>query len=220
MTERTGPARISDAALPPEFFLRVMDDYYADPGEVRDFALAAEFAKPFTGSWAGTHSLQRHPRTAEVFHELARRTGIPGKPNWDEIERSRLFWGRPSAGVFALLLDGQRDSIHAHKRTGRWAAVCYLSAPGDCAGREGLRLFRHRPTGAFSCAGASREQLLRFRADAADPARWDLVHVIEMRFNRMVLFDGQYFHAASDGFGEDARTGRLAQLFAIDFDQS
>ncbi|MFG6202606.1 hypothetical protein [Nonomuraea sp. JJY05] len=41
-----------------------------------------------------------------------------------------------------------------------------------------------------------------------------------MRFNRMVLFDGQYFHAASDGFGTDARTGRLAQLFAIDFELS
>ena len=38
-----------------------------------------------------------------------------------------------------------------------------------------------------------------------------------MAFNRMVLFNGRYFHAASDGFGMTPSDGRLAPLFNIDF---
>jgi hypothetical protein len=200
----------------PGLFAEVLDDYYDDAAEVREFAFTCTFEPPFTGSWKGLHSLERDPRTQATFHDLGARIPARGTPNWEEIEQSYRFWGRPSAGVFALLLDGQQDTPHAHKRTGRWAGVCYLSAPELCDGREGLRFFRHRPTGATSCAGASSAQLEVYRQDALDASKWEVLGSVAMRCNRMVLFDGQYFHAASSGFGHDARTGRLTQLFAID----
>jgi len=208
-------AAVAEPAL-PGLFLRVFDDFYEDPHEVRSFALKCEFAAPFTGSWNGTHSLQCHPDTKVTFERLASYLPADGETNWDEIETSYRFWGRPSAGVFALLLAGQHDSVHAHKRTGRWAAVTYLSDPSACEGRDGLRLFRHRATGATNCIGASRAMLENFRRDGADRTAWEQVARIGMRFNRSVLFDGRYFHAASEGFGRDAATGRLTQLFAID----
>jgi hypothetical protein len=206
----------SVSEVAPDLFIEIMDEYYEDPYEVRSFALQSEFARPFTGTWSGLHSLRRHPRTAEVFQDLASFLPVDGIPNWREIEESFMFWGRPSAGVFALLLDGQYDSVHSHKRTGRWAAVCYLSSPSACAGRDGLSFFRHRLSGVTSCAGASADALETYRADAFDPSRWELLESVQMAFNRMVLFDGRFFHAASQGFGCDPQTARLTQLFAID----
>lgn len=95
--------------------------------------------------------------------------------------------------------------------------MCYLSASEDCGGRDGLRLYRHRPSGAVTGAGASPDQLAVFRRDAQDECLWEVAATVPMAFNRMVLFDGLYFHGASEGFGHDAATGRLTQLFAIDF---
>ena len=73
----------------------------------------------------------------------------PGRPNWKEIEETERFWDRPSAGIFALLLEGQTDTVHFHHRTGTWAGVIYLfpgrqDAVGTCL------LFRDPETGKLS----------------------------------------------------------------------
>lgn len=203
-------------SLLPGLFLTIVDDYYGDPEAVRQFAVESEFARPFTGAWQGLHSLRRHPDTEVVFQDIARRLPVSGTPNWDEVEESYRFWNRPSAGVFALLLDGQSDAVHSHKRTGRWAGLCYLNTPSQFSSDDGLRLYRHIATGATSCADASAADLAKFRSEGTDDSLWELVMTVPMAFNRMIIFDGQFFHAASDGFGSDAKTGRLAQLFAIE----
>jgi hypothetical protein len=59
-----------------------------------------------------------------------------------------------------------------------------------------------------------------YRADGHDRSKWNEVLVIPARKNRMVLFDGRFFHAASEGYGDGPRNGRLTQLLGIDFQES
>jgi len=192
-------------------FLEVLDNYYADPEAVRALALSCRFERPFTGQWQGLHSLERHPDTRDVFFDIARRFPVDGQANWDEIESSYKFWGRPSAGMFALLLDGQTDTVHFHQRSGAWAAVCYLTLQESC--REGIGFYAHKATGRLGALGSSPAERELFRADAPDRTKWTRVKTVDMAFNRMVLFDGRQFHAADDGFGSGPTDGRMAQLF-------
>jgi len=209
----------STRTLSSGLFLEVIDDYYhaGEAEELRAFALSCTFAPPFTGSWNGLQSIERAPQTPEVFRNLASRLPALGKDNWDQVETSYRFWGRPSAGMFALLLRGQSDTVHFHARSGTWAGVCYLAPPALCDGRDGVTFFRHKRTGAETFVDASSSQLAAFRLDAPDPTRWEVVHTVSMAFNRMVLFNGRFFHAASHGFGDGPTDGRLTQLFNIDF---
>jgi uncharacterized protein DUF6445 len=197
-------------------FLEVVDDYYPDPLAVRKFALECTFEPPFTGQWKGLHSLQRHPDTRRVFFDIAERLPVDGEANWADIEASYAFWGRPSAGMFALLLDGQTDNVHFHQRSGAWAAVCYLSLPEDC--QAGIGFYRHETTGRTSSHESTQEERELFRADAHDREKWTRITTVEMAFNRLVIFDGRYFHAADDGFGAGPSDGRLAQLFNMNLD--
>lgn len=201
----------------PGLFIQVVDEYYPDPDAVRNYAVQSVFSPPFTGAWQGLHSTRSHPSSREVFADLAARTGQPGKTNWPEIQASERFWGRPSAGVFALLLAGQSDTVHSHKRSGRWAGLCYLTTPPEDDQIHGLQFFRHRGTGRTNCNGLSPSELTGFRDDGAKHEAWERTGVVEIVYNRMIIFDGQFFHAASDGYGTNVSNGRLTQLFAIDF---
>ena len=204
----------------PDLFVEVIDQYYADGNAVREFGLGCTFTAPFTGTWRGLQSVQRYPNTESVFYDLAGRIPVKGETTWTEIETSFKFWGRPSAGMFAVLLEGQEDTVHFHHRSGTWAAVCYLCRQNEIGRAKGLGFYRHRETGAYSCHGATKELLECFRRDAAHHECWEEVGAIDLVFNRMVLFNGRFFHAASPGFGDSPATGRLTQLFNIDFKTS
>jgi hypothetical protein len=208
---------VTSGTMPSGLFLEVIDDYYRSPEEVRRFALSCTYAEPFAAGWNGLQSIERAPQTQEVFRDLARRAPATGKDNWEEIEASYRVWGRPSAGTFALLLAGQSDNVHFHVRSGAWAGVCYLSLPPACSGRHGVVFYRHKETGATSFAGAGPEQMAMFRRDGSDPEKWEPLQAVPMAFNRMVLYNGRFFHAASPGFGRAVADGHLTQVFDIDF---
>lgn len=206
-----------EGEIPLHANIQVQDEFYTDPYSVRNFALSCDFSRAESGTWNGYHSLQRHPQTKEVFFKIARMISEEKTPNWDDIETSFQFWGKPTAGMFALLLESQSDTVHFHRRSGTWAGVCYLTLPDHCNSRLGVSFYRHKATGLETCRGAAPAQILQLRQDASDRTKWEEIYSVPMLFNRMVIFDGRYFHAASDGFGHTVDDGRLTQLFNLDF---
>lgn len=197
--------------------LRVIDDFYADAVPVREFALRCQFERNLSGSGTASNSLQRHPDTKATYFRLARMISDAKHPDWDSVESSLRFWGIPSSGAYALSLEGDHDTVHFHRRTGRWAAVCYLSMPEMCTGRKGIIFYRHRKTQLESVEGADSDAISLIKRQGADPSQWDEIGFVPMKFNRVALFDGRHFHAASPGFGTSTADGRLTQLFGIDF---
>ncbi|MFG1680735.1 hypothetical protein ACGFNP_11245 [Nonomuraea sp. NPDC049269] len=197
--------------------LRVIDEFYVDAASVREFGLRCQFERHLSGSGVASNSLQRHPDAKTTYFRLAHIISSQKQPDWDSVESSFRFWGIPSSGAYALSLEGDRDTVHFHRRTGRWAGVCYLSTPEICNGRKGVIFYRHRETQLESFVGADSNTISMLRSQGADPSKWEEIGYVPMQFNRVALFDARHFHAASPGFGTSTASGRLTQLFGIDF---
>jgi hypothetical protein len=209
----TVPVTSTSAAVRAPGALVVVDDFYDDPDAIRAFAVDTPYIEAW-GSWEGVHSRARHPDT-EALRRMAALVDPEREPNWAELDASYRFWRKASCGGFAGMLTGDRGVLHAHRRSGDWAGVVYLSRPEDCAGRPGTRFFRHAELGLerVEDAAAITEREERAIADCAHPERWVEVHDVPLAYNRLVLFDSRFFHAASDGFGDDVASCRLVQVF-------
>jgi Family of unknown function (DUF6445) len=85
-------------------------------------------------------------------------------------------------------------------------ALWYLNRPEECHGGTGF--FRHRATGLDGLHDrAALEAVARKRscsvlalkrallAEANDATKWERVDEVEMRANRLVVYDGRYFHS-------------------------
>jgi hypothetical protein len=49
--------------------------------------------------------------------------------------------------------------------------------------------------------------------DGYDMTKWDLVDKIGNRYNRLIIYRGDLYHASLDYFGNNLHNGRLFQTF-------
>lgn len=187
----------------------VVDDFYPNPHEVRDRALAFDYPQQ-KGNYPGRNSRQR----LNIEGLDAAVSDIVGQPVTGDLSTSHA--------QFRLTLAEDIARYHVHIDTGvYWSGVAYLSLPEHCQG--GTELFRHISTGTER-APLNDDELGLFDAvtpqaavrqvmslDGNDSSKWELVMTIPMRFNRLALFRPWLWHAASSGFGANKYNGRLIQ---------
>lgn len=195
--------------------VRIIDGFYSDPVKIRDGALASTWVDAW-GSWNGLHSLERAPETQEQLFRIAALISS-AEPNWEELDASYRYWNKASCGGFAAMFESQTGVIHAHRRSGDWAGVVYLSLPEHSDGRDGTLFYRHRDTGLECYDNPDSADFQKALADAEQSDAWELIEAVPMRFNRLVLFDSHYFHGASAGFGSSLADCRLIQVFNFSF---
>jgi hypothetical protein len=58
-----------------------------------------------------------------------------------------------------------------------------------------------------------------FKTGFLDGTQFDVVDVVGNKYNRLVLFDAQLIHAASEYFGNSIENGRLFQMFFFDLEK-
>ena len=62
-----------------------------------------------------------------------------------------------------------------------------------------------------------RDELLsKVNLDSQDMTKWELTDRLSNKFNRLVLYRGDFFHMSLDYFGQDMNDGRLFQTFFFD----
>jgi hypothetical protein len=194
--------------------LIVVDDVYADPGQVREAALRLAYPLPEGGAnYAGCNS------SSKLLLE-----GTDRMLSWVVGEAVSGAEDR-AHGSLRLTLAGDRGRYRVHVDAGvEWSGVLYLSRPEDCRG--GTNFFRHIATGtdrvpAADQAGrfgaeAQRQSLDRILGeDSNDETKWEALTTVPMRFNRLVLFRPWLWHGAGEGFGDSVENGRLVQLFFL-----
>ena len=177
--------------------LIVVDDFYSDPDHTRKFALSQNF--DVKGNFPGLRTKEFLTDSANnVIKELVK--PFSGK-----------FVGFSSqySGSFQIATAKDRTWIHADNGN-KWAGVCYLTPNAPHTGGTGL--FRHRETGAC----ASFEVPKNTNVQGMDYTKWDLIDVVGNKYNRLVLYRGDLFHASLDYFGDNNENGRLFQLFFFD----
>jgi len=170
----------------------VIDDFYPDPGAIRQRALSAEY--PISGNYPGKRSL---PWLDDGIKERFER--IIGRPI--------TYWPETYNGAFQWVTEKDKSWIHRDKTD--WSVVVYLTPDAPIDG--GTKLYIHKET-RWSIADTD-EKDNRLNQDSRNEEAWHIVDRIGNLYNRAVLFRGRNSHMSDRYFGTDLNTGRLFQTF-------
>ena len=197
-----GAAASGEAERPVRPVLAIVDGFEADARGLRRRALAQPFRRPEGVNFPGLEAppLGDPAPTMERFSKLL--GGI--ELRWlGEQGMFRLTTSADAAGRTSLV----------HADTPDFTAVLHLST----ARAEGTFFYRHRALGIeridFDDPWLEfvRPTLVR---DSTDLSAWEVTGAVPQRFNRLVIFDGKFFHSAARALtGGDRRSGRLTQNF-------
>jgi hypothetical protein len=174
----------------------VIDEFYNNPNDVREFALSQEF--DVTGNWPGT-------RTKTFINESTKETI---QKILQDVSGNVTDWQANDGytGSFQLTTSMDRSWIHADSYN-TWAGVLYLTPDAPLSGGTGI--FRYKKTGSMMEDGTDLSGVTQ------DMTKWELVDRVGNVYNRLVLYRGNNYHMSLDYFGKDKEDGRLFQLFFI-----
>ena len=174
--------------------LMIIDNFYADPDSVRRFALSQEFS--VRGNFPGlrTKSFFTNDVKSAIEHYMQ----FAGKIT-NTYEQSGY------TGAFQIATAVDRTWIHSDPYN-MWAGVCYLTP--DAPYTAGTGLFRHHATGQHRRVTTDHE--------GYDYTKYDLFDRIGNKYNRLIIYRGDLFHASLDYFGDNLQNGRLFQTFFFD----
>jgi hypothetical protein len=171
--------------------LMIIDNFYTDPDSVRAYALSQPF--DVKGNYPGARTKPYLPD--DVKECISYWMAFAGPvTHW--------FEDQGYTGAFQVATAQDRTWIHSdHFNT--WAGVCYLTPNAPHTGGTGL--YRHKETGEFRRVAGDHE--------GYDYTKWDLFDRIGNKYNRLILYRGDLFHASLDYFGDNYNNGRLFQTF-------
>ena len=204
--------------------LIVIDDFLPDPDAFRREALHLCATKAERSAHGNFPGVQTPPLpVGDTMQRIANALG------------RTIKWDSPDNGALrvSLAADDARADVHVDNPTlpHIFGGVLYLSRPEDCRG--GTRFYRHRATGwdrrpddaALRAGGHAsfldfqkRHLPINRRLAFAEWQRqrdltWEHLFEVPMRFNRLIVFRSDFFHAITELFGDSVESGRLVQLF-------
>jgi hypothetical protein len=190
--------------------LIIADDFLEDAEGLREAALRLTYPD-LEGPFPGRNSLQRI-NIGGLAEQVSAMVGEALEPLSPPLSHAKC----------RISLAGERGTGGVHIDPGYFSGILYLSRPEDCRG--GTDFFRHLPTGTeraplnereLAAMGyASYDDMRRevVEKGGTDPAQWEKVMEVPMRFNRLVLLRPWLWHTAGAGFGDRMENGRLVYL--------
>jgi hypothetical protein len=178
----------------------VVDNFYKNPDEIRNFALMQEFNQHI--------DYHKGKRTEKTF----RFEGL--KEQFEKIIGSKIInWEHYGTnGVFQICIAG--DQIVYHTDTQQYAAIIFLTP--DAPPQTGTTFYRSKYT-KYNKINKNEYNIV-FKNGHLDSTEFDIIDVIGNIYNRIVLFDAQQIHSASTYFGNADTNGRLFQIFFFDLE--
>lgn len=215
------PADLENACLDRD--LLVIDDVLDDPLAYRAQALALCAQQAERKERLSFPGVQTPPQPCEGL--MQRVSDALGRAlKWDSVDHGALR--------VSLAGDSARADVHVDSPTieNIFGGVLYLSLPQHCRG--GTSFYRHRKSGwdrrpdTSTMRAAGYGSFLDFQRRNLQPNRtqsfaqwlrqrdetWERIFEVPMRFNRLVVFRSDFFHAITELFGDRAENGRLVQL--------
>lgn len=173
----------------------VTDDFYGNPDSVRSYALSQPFE--VRGNYPG---LRTKPYLPDDLKNAIQHIIFPaGGKVTDWMETSGY------TGAFQICTSQDRTWIHADSYNS-WAGVCYLTPDPPIS--AGTALYRWKATKEYERTDNNAPHY-----NGNDYTKWERTDYISNRYNRIVLYRGNMFHASVDYFGDSLENGRLFQTF-------
>lgn len=180
----------------------IIDDFYTNPIEVRNFALQQEYK--VRGNFPGERTKSfLNDNIKDLIQKVL-------EPTVGKVTN----WGGEYTGSFQYTTSKDRSWIHTDSYTD-WAGVCYLTP--DAPLSSGTGLFKHKETNITTWKnyeGQEDDPIYKIiSTDSQDYTKWEMVDRIGNVFNRLILYRSNNFHVSLDYFGTDKENGRLFQVF-------
>lgn len=190
----------------------IVDNFYNNPLQVRDFVLSQEFTVEgnYPGKRTTSYATEDIRKILESYVEpfcgKITEFPLPNPENPDKEAENRNY-----NGSFQYTTSRDRSWIHTDSWN-RWAGIVYLTP--DAPLSSGTGFYELAET---TCRNKPEEDLIGGSNEAnrwsQDVTKWRLMDRAANVFNRLVLFDARRYHMSMDYFGDAADNGRLFQLF-------
>jgi hypothetical protein len=192
----------------PSCGLIVVDNFYSNPVETRNFMLTQDFSVKGnypgqrTISFANEHLKEAIQKYVEPFG--GKITEFP-MPKADNSDAANIY-----NGAFQYTTSRDRSWIHVDAWN-KWAGVLFLTPDAPLSAGTAFYRFHDGTT----CDADNK--LLNNKSDtdasSQDLTKWDLVDRAGNVFNRLILFNSHRYHMSMDYFGDCKENGRLFQVF-------
>jgi hypothetical protein len=183
----------------------VIDNFYTNALETRDFILKQEFK--VRGNYPGQRTISYATEEIKTIienhiqHFAGKITEWPMYTN-DTQETYN--------GAYQYTTSRDKSWIHTDG-VNNWAGVLYMT-PNAPVG-AGTGMYRFRDGTRFEEEADARGSRAIIDEYSQDYTKWEMVDKIGNVFNRLVLFNSKQFHASLDYFGTNKENGRLFQVF-------
>lgn len=190
----------------------IVDNFYADPDSIRNYAISLQKEDESGGNYAGVMSLN-HFLTQEHLDSFQQLFGHAVEPSTQLTGKFR----------FSKTGDEMKQQIHFDPGKNQvWAGVWYGSK--DYPDTIGTSFWKHKRTGLESIpltqsgieqyGWKNADDLKVFlETDGIDYSKWDMTFSVPYKYNRLVMFRPWLFHAPGESFGDSIETARLVQTF-------
>jgi hypothetical protein len=184
--------------------LIVIDDFYANPMEVRNFALNQQFN--ITGNFPGFRTTSLLNDTIKEAIQYVMHPFAGEIVDWFEDGHT---------GAFQYTTEDHHSWIHSDGGV-RWAGVLYLTPNAPLSAGTGF--YRHKKTKIdrfvhLTETPTEKDLSNPYLTDYKDITKWELTDEVSNKFNRLILYDATLFHKSMDYFGKNLYDGRLFQVF-------
>lgn len=178
--------------------LFVVDNFYANPDEIRNYALTQVEYEEDIRWYKGLRSktVYRPKGMKEAFEHIIGQKIIDFESGYN--------------GVFQLMRS--HDPQVYHYDTQRWAGMIYLSPNAPLV--SGTRLHKSRVNNTRHRDEPDAD--FAFQGDFYDSTKFDIADSAANIYNRLLIMDAGSFHSAGPYFGNTLETGRLTHLFFFD----
>ena len=192
----------------PSCGLIIIDNFYNNPMETRNYILNNEFS--VKGNYPGQRTISY---ASEELKKIIQKYVEPfgGKisefpiPQSDNSDAGKIY-----NGSFQYTTSRDRSWIHTDKWN-NWAGVLYLTP--DAPLSAGTAFYKFKDGAMCNKDGIILNNQTKTDNCSQDFTKWELVDRVGNVFNRLILFDAHRYHMSMDYFGDSKENGRLFQVF-------
>lgn len=197
-----------NSVKPPTCGLIVIDNFYNNPTETRNFVLKQEFF--VKGNYPGQRTISyANEELKNIIQKYilsfgGRITDFP-IPKSDNSDADKIY-----NGSFQYTTSRDRSWVHTDGWN-NWAGVLFLTPDAPISGGTAFYKFHD------GSMNENDTKILNNKEEtdkySQDLTKWELVDRVGNVFNRLILFNSKRYHMSMDYFGDSKENGRLFQVF-------
>ena len=194
---------------PPSCGIIVIDNFYKNAMETRNFILTQEFS--VTGNYPGKRTISyANEHLKAIIQKYVEPFG--GKitvfpiPKINDNEDAKKIYN----GAFQYTTSRDRSWVHTDKFN-NWAGVLYMTPNAPVT--AGTAFYRFHDGTTCEADVKIMDNLKEADSFSQDMTKWTKVDEVGNVFNRLILFDSTRYHMSMDYFGISKENSRLFQVF-------